>query len=683
MSQMVHDGLQEKKRTVMVLIDFSKAFDTVWKAGLIKKMIKMKIPTQYTSWINALLTDRQAQVRYGCSTSRFRRMLNGVPQGSVLSPLLFLLFINDICDGIDANVSLFADDLALWVQDTELERATAKIQKALYKIEEWCAEWKLQLNTEKSEVTVFSSDSHEAKYRPHLTLLGNPLQFNPTPTFLGVTFDRTLSFRAHIDKATNKMKKRCQVMKCLRGRDWGLEKRDMRQVYLTYARSAAEYSASAWAPSTSTTQMKRLETTQNEALRVITNTTKTTSIQSLRVEAGVQPFKSRCDKLCAISMTQSKRLPHSNPRRLIADQEGPKKRLKRESWRGTANKIIRENELQDVKREPFVTVSSIPPWEEIANVTYNEDLTTNVSKKNTKEEQRTAALKDIEMINADIEIYTDGSTTDCRDGGSGVTMKVRDIPEDIDRKAPAGQYTSSYKAEMIGIRTALEMISELQAEGRVRAGQTVGIYTDSRSSVSRLKRCRRHHNNTLNEVQILLQKITEAGIKGITMQWIPSHCGIDGNEKADRLADEATKLPQENVGVDFQTAKALVKRSNKKKWMNEAKPHFAKAKEVRKPSEEGLSRKEKTILARFRTGGHTPELGWYKHFITRTKEEILPAGCERCGETETMEHYLLSCPFLAQTRHEIFGALNPLDLLFTDPVTVAKFLRKTGFLERK
>ena len=78
-------------------------------------------------------------------------------------------------------------------------------------------------------------------------------------------------------------------------------------------------------------------------------------------------------------MEKSKRLPHSNPRRLIADQEGPKKRLKRESWRGTANKIIRENELQDVKREPFVTVSSIPPWEEIANVTYNEDLTTNVS----------------------------------------------------------------------------------------------------------------------------------------------------------------------------------------------------------------------------------------------------------------------------------------------------------------
>ena len=100
---------------------------------------------------------------------------------------------------------------------------------------------------------------------------------------------------------------------------------------------------------------------------------------------------------------------------------------------------------------------------------------------------------------------------------------------------------------------------------------------------------------------------------------------------------------------------------------------------MRAASKDRLTRREKTILAKFRTGGHTPELGWYKHFITRGKEKILPAECERCGENETMEHYLLSCPFLAQTRHEIFGAENPIDLLFTDNTTVAKYLRNVSF----
>jgi len=682
MSQMVHDGFQERKRTLMVLIDFSKAFDTVWTRGLIKKMITMRIPSQYTTWINALLTDRKAQVRYGCSTSRFKRMLNGVPQGSVLSPLLFILFINDICDGLDVYVSLFADDLALWVQDTDLGRAEAKMQKALHRIEEWCKEWKLQLNTEKSEVTVFSTDSHEAKYRPHLLLLNEPLQFNPTPTFLGVTFDRTLSYKAHIDKATTKMKKRCQVMKALRGRDWGLEKEDMRQVYLTYVRSAAEYCAPAWAPSVSATQMKRMETAQNVGLHVINNTTKTTSVQSIRIEAGVQPFESRCEEVCAISMEKSKRQPLTNPRRVLADEEGPRKRLKRECWRGTANKIIRECDLQDVAREPFVTVSSIPPWKEIANVTYNTDLTTPISKKNTKDEQKKAAIKDMEGINADVEIYTDGSTTDCRDGGAGVTIKIRDESQEVEGTAAAGAYTSSYRAEMIAVRKSLEMVTDLQDQGRIKADHTLALYTDSRSSVQRLKHSRRHHNNTLNDVQVLLQNITETGIKGTTIQWIPSHCGIEGNERADRLADEATKLPQENVAVDFQTVKALIKRRCKKKWIDKARPHYARAKEVMKPNQAGMTAQEKTILARFRTGGHLPELAWYRNWITRGKEETLSDKCELCGEIETAEHYLSSCPFLAQQRVEIFGTLDPLKLIFDNPPKIAKYLRETGFLKR-
>ena len=99
-------------------------------------------------------------------------------------------------------------------------------------------------------------------------------------------------------------------------------------------------------------------------------------------------------------------------------------------------------------------------------------------------------------------------------------------------------------------------------------------------------------------MQTLLQKVTEDGIKNLVIQWVPAHCGIEGNEKADRLAEEATHLPQDNVEVDFQTAKALVKRKCKRRWIDEAKPHFAKAKEVRVPSEDGLTRREKTFLAR-------------------------------------------------------------------------------------
>ena len=85
---------------------------------------------------------------------------------------------------------------------------------------------------------------------------------------------------------------------------------------------------------------------------------------------------------------------------------------------GHGNKHVKECEFDDVKREPFVTVSPIPPWKEIANVTYNTSLTTPMSKKNTVEEQKSAAVKDIEGINADVEIYTDGSAAEALEGPS-------------------------------------------------------------------------------------------------------------------------------------------------------------------------------------------------------------------------------------------------------------------------
>ena len=114
-SQQVSNGLNSTpmKRTMMTLIDFSRAFDTVWKRGLYKKLYDLDVPEYLILWIKAFLSDRIAQVMYGSAHSRYRSMVNGLPQGSVLSPILFICFINDICDDMGVEVSLFADDLAI------------------------------------------------------------------------------------------------------------------------------------------------------------------------------------------------------------------------------------------------------------------------------------------------------------------------------------------------------------------------------------------------------------------------------------------------------------------------------------------------------------------------------------------------------------------------------------------
>jgi hypothetical protein len=178
-SQAVSDGFNAKKmkRTVLVLVDFKRAFDTVWKLALYKKMLDLGLPPCYVQWVRQFLSDRYARVAYGVSKSRYYRFEDGLPQGTVLSPLLFLCFINDIAallpEGVE--VSLFADDLALWTQNEDREAAEELMQRALKTLEEWAQKWKLQISIEKTEVTYFTNNSHEAGYVPELKLMGQTL----------------------------------------------------------------------------------------------------------------------------------------------------------------------------------------------------------------------------------------------------------------------------------------------------------------------------------------------------------------------------------------------------------------------------------------------------------------------------------------------------------------------------
>ena len=126
--------------------------------------------------------------------SRSFRVRRGVPQGPVLGSVLFSLFINDLPASLPSSVScsLYADDLAIWSSSPSVPTAVEATQGALFRLERWSEYWCLPLNPSKCEATFFSVDPHQA-----FLLLGSRLRFNPTPTILGVTFDRTLSFPEH------------------------------------------------------------------------------------------------------------------------------------------------------------------------------------------------------------------------------------------------------------------------------------------------------------------------------------------------------------------------------------------------------------------------------------------------------------------------------------------------------
>ena len=191
-------------RTILSTIDFSKAFDSVWHPALFHKLISADLPSYFARWTQSFLSDRHASVVYQNHKNCCFRVRQGVPQGSVLGPVLFSLFINHLPASLPSSVSYYyyADDLAIWSSSPSVPTAVEATQGALFRLERWSKYWCLPLNPSKCEASFFSVDPHQANLQHNLLLLGFRLRFNPTPTFLGIlglfNFDRTLCFSKHV-----------------------------------------------------------------------------------------------------------------------------------------------------------------------------------------------------------------------------------------------------------------------------------------------------------------------------------------------------------------------------------------------------------------------------------------------------------------------------------------------------
>ena len=241
LSQSISDGCNKPRpgsRTILSTINFSKAFDSVWHPALFHKLISAGLPPCFARWTQSFLSDRRAAVVYQNHKSRSFRVCRGVLQRSVLGPVLFSLFNNDLPASLPSSVScsLYADDLAIWSSSPSVPTAVETTQVALFRLERWSEYWCLPLNPSKCEASFFSVDPHQANLQPNLLLLGSRLRFNPTPTFLGVTFDCTLSFTKHVSSLKTKFFPRLKALHGISTSSWGPSKESLSVLYKSFLR---------------------------------------------------------------------------------------------------------------------------------------------------------------------------------------------------------------------------------------------------------------------------------------------------------------------------------------------------------------------------------------------------------------------------------------------------------------
>ena len=219
LSQSISDGFNKPRpgsRTILSTIDFSKAFGSVWHPALFHKLILAGLPSCFARWTQSFLSDRRARMVHQNQKSRSFRVRRGVPQGSVLGPVLLSLFINNLPASLPSSVScsLFADGLIIWSSSPSVPIVVKATQEALFRLERCSEYWCIPLNPSKCEASFFLVAPHQANLQPNLLLLGSRLRFNPTPTFLGVIFNRTLSFSEHVSSLKAKLFPRLKALRC-------------------------------------------------------------------------------------------------------------------------------------------------------------------------------------------------------------------------------------------------------------------------------------------------------------------------------------------------------------------------------------------------------------------------------------------------------------------------------------
>ena len=202
LSQSIMESFNRGEHAVAAFLDVGKAFDNVWHNGLRFKIFQLNLPTKMTRWLSDFLVGRhEPQVNVNNFFSSQINLKAGVPQGSVLSPLLFLIYVNDhpTPHHKQNSLSQFADDTAQWAFSRNVRIAAKLLQQDLLKLAMWCAKWRIKLNPVKTIVIIFSRSALPRKTELNLKLDGETLKIYLQVKFLGITFDSQLYFKKHFE----------------------------------------------------------------------------------------------------------------------------------------------------------------------------------------------------------------------------------------------------------------------------------------------------------------------------------------------------------------------------------------------------------------------------------------------------------------------------------------------------
>ncbi len=213
----IYHGLDDSKDVCLVFLDVSKAFDKVYHPALLHKLESYGIEGDLLAWLASYLKGRRQKVVINGVSSDWNEINASVPQGSILGPLLFLVYVNDLVDDLISTPYLFADDTSLFmtIDPLNVDRTFNQVNRDLSLLSEWAWQWRVTFNASKTVYMIITNKTQDQNY-PDLYLDGTKLTKVISHKHLGVTLTHNMKWGIHIDAAISKANKRLHGIRRIR-----------------------------------------------------------------------------------------------------------------------------------------------------------------------------------------------------------------------------------------------------------------------------------------------------------------------------------------------------------------------------------------------------------------------------------------------------------------------------------
>src|SRR6266481_4376798 len=672
---------RRQKVAAVLFLDIEGAFPNAVTSQLLHNLRSRRIPEPYVTFVSHMLADRRTRLKFDGYTSDWMSVDNGIVQGDPLSMLLYLFFIAGLPATPEKGEAKLAyvDDANFYAEGDDFDDVYDSLWGMMEREhggQEWSRAHNSRFEPSKMALVGFSRCRVKDPQRPGKTIpkprpdfmLDNTVV---TPVavhkYLGVLFDQELRWREQAEHAVAKAAKWTLRFRRLARPHSGIKPKQMRQLYQAVAVPKFAYAADVWytpvghangraKSSGSVGVTRQLTSIQHLAVTAITGALCTTATDVMEAHVDILPIELLMHNICHRAATRLATLPESHPlHRPIRDCVGrwAKRHL------SPLHDILR---AYHIRQESFETISSLsrPP-----NGTCK--ILTKIA--SSREESKDDDTGDC----ANVRIYSDGSGHNKTAGAAAVLFKSDGSRSVLRYLLGPLEAHTTYEAEAVGVLLALHLATQ------ERGAAMVSIKTDNQAVIQALwARKAKPGGYLLDKIHKLSTVLASRHVNRrmqVTLSWISSHDGVEGNERADVEAKEATEdgsslepllppLLQEgplptSITAAGQTFRGELSARWRAIWGQS--PHFVHASKVdpKLPAKSflslvnGISRAQASIIFQLRS--RHALLQKYLHRISKAELPTCPL-CEL--NEETVHHYLFDCPAHSHARFSLAWTLG-------------------------